>query len=119
MGKSKFFEEIKSSLIEREVEDVYNKGISLYFPNVDIKHPFACDGLIDTKQNGKLLKLIIEYKYDEDFVSKMVRAKVISQVLFYVKQFELNGMVLPNVCLVGDINECFVFHTNSILKYLD
>lgn len=119
MGKSKFFEEIKSSLIEREVEDVYNKGISLYFPNVDIKHPFACDGFIDTKQNGKLLKLIIEYKYDEDFVSKMVRAKVISQVLFYVKQFELNGMVLPNVCLVGDINECFVFHTNSILKYLD
>jgi hypothetical protein len=45
---SKFFEQIKSAVIEREVEDVYNKGISLYFVE-DIKHPFACDGLIETK----------------------------------------------------------------------
>lgn len=117
--KSRFYEEIKASLIEREVEDIFNKGISLYFPNTNITHPFACDGLIDTGYNGKLLKLIIEYKYNENFVSKMARAKVISQVLFYIKQFELNGMVLPNVCMVGDKNECFVFHTNCILKYLD
>lgn len=117
--KSRFYEEIKMSLIEREVEDVFNKGISLYFPNIDITHPFACDGLVDTKYNGKLLKLIIEYKYNEKFDSKKVRARVISQVLFYIKQFELNGMILPNVCMVGDINECFVFHTNCILKYLD
>jgi len=116
---SKFFEQIKSAVIEREVEDVYNKGISLYFTD-KITHPFACDGLVDTKtENGKMLKLIIEYKFDEEMTSKIARAKVIAQVLFYLKRFEIDGNILPNVCLIGDINECFCFHTNDILSYLD
>ena len=120
MAKSKFYEQIKSSLIEREVEDVYNKGINLYFPEVAITHPFACDGLIETKTNNhKILKLIIEYKLDELLKSSVGRAKVLVQVLYYMKKFEQNGLVLPNVCMVGDINECFVLHTNPLLPYLD
>lgn len=120
MSRSRFFEEIKSAVIEREVEDVYNKGINLYFPDINITHPFACDGFLDTKtSNGKILKLIIEYKFDELLSSKTGRAKVLIQVVFYMKQFELNGLILPNVCMVGDINECFVIHTNALLKYLD
>lgn len=117
---SKFYEEIKNALIEREVEDVYNKGINLYFPGVAITHPFGCDGLVDTKtSNNKILKLIIEYKLNELLSSKSGRAKILIQVIFYLKQFEINGMLLPNVCMVGDKNECFVIHTNSLLKYLD
>lgn len=118
--KSKFFERIKSAVIEREVEDVYNSGINLYFSNAEITHPFACDGFVDTKtSNGKMLKLIIEYKLDEILVSRVARAKVIIQVLYYLKRFENDGMILPNVCLIGDKNECFVFHTNDIIKFLD
>lgn len=120
MSKSKFFEEIKNAVVERECEAVYNKGINLYFPNTSITHPFACDGFLDTKtEAGKLLKLIIEYKFDELLSSKTGRAKVLIQVVFYMKQFELNGLILPNVCMVGDVNECFVIHTNALLKYLD
>ena len=119
MVTSKFYEQIKSAVIEREVEDVYNKGISLYFTE-NITHPFACDGLIETKtDNNKILKLIIEYKLDEKMDSRFIRSKVIAQVLFYLKRFENDGMTLPNVCLIGDINECFCFHTNDILSYLD
>lgn len=29
---SKFYNEINGAVIERQVEDVYNKGINLYFP---------------------------------------------------------------------------------------
>ena len=120
MARSKFYELIKNAKIEKDVEHVYTQGISLYFPGVDIEHTFACDALVDTKnRQGKLLKLIIEYKFDEDFQSRTMRAKVIAQVLFYMKRFELNGMILPNVAMVGDINECFVFHTNDIISYLD
>lgn len=120
MARSKFYELIKNAKIEKDVEHVYTQGISLYFPGVDIEHTFACDALVDTKnKQGKLLKLIIEYKFDEDFQSRTMRAKVIAQVLFYMKRFELNGMILPNVAMVGDINECFVFHTNDIISYLD
>ena len=120
MAKSKFYEEIKNSLIEREVEDVYNKGINLYFPNIAITHPFACDGLIETStENHKILKLIIEYKLDEMMKSAVARAKVLVQVVYYLKRFEENGLILPNVCMVGDKNECFVLHTNPLLPYLD
>ena len=66
-----------------------------------------------------MLKLIIEYKFNEDFRSKSVRAKVLTQVLYYLKRFENNGMILPNIILVGDINECFVLHSNDIVSYLD
>jgi hypothetical protein len=48
----------------------------------------------------------------------VARACVIVQVLYYIKKFEQNGLILPNICLVGDIDECFVFHTNDIQKYL-
>lgn len=120
MGKSRFFDEIHNAVIEKEVDLVYSKGINLYFPTASITHPFACDGFINTKtEAGKLLKLIIEYKFDELLSSKTGRAKVLIQVVFYMKQFELNGLILPNVCMVGDVNECFVIHTNALLKYLD
>lgn len=119
MAKIDFVKSLQTAQLERDVEQVYNNGISLYFPNVDIEHPFACDGLITTKEQDKLLKLIIEYKFDENFISKFVRAKVITQVIYYIKQIENAGMILPNVVLVGDKNECFCFHTNCIIKYLD
>ena len=120
MSKSKFYDLIKNATIEKDVENVYTQGINMYFPNVQVEHPFACDGFIDTKNNkGKILKLIIEYKFEEDFSSKTVRAKVITQVLYYMKRFEQNGLILPNVVMVGDANECFVFHTNDIISYLD
>lgn len=114
------FAHIKSCTIEREVEDIYNKGISFYFPCVDIKHPYECDGFISTTVcRGDLLKMIIEYKYNEDMKQKSAIAKVLVQVVFYLKRFEDAGMELPNVVMVGDINECFVMHSNELLKYLD
>ena len=120
MKKINFYNEIKNSIIEREVEDVYNKGINLYFPNDSIEHPFSCDGFIDTKtHNNKIIKLIIEYKYNNSLNNKITRAKILAQVIFYLKKFENNGLPLPNVCMVGDINECFVLHTNELLQYLD
>lgn len=119
MAKSKFYEQIKSATEERQVEDVYNKGIKTYFSDAEITYPFKCDGFVDTKDGNKILRLIIEYKYDEDLTSKTGRAKVLIQVVHYLKKFEENGEILPNVCLVGDVNECFVLHTNPLLKYLD
>lgn len=119
MAKSKFYEQIKSATEERQVEDVYNKGIKTYFSDAEITYPFKCDGFVDAKDGNKILRLIIEYKYDEDLTSKTGRAKVLIQVVHYLKKFEENGEILPNVCLVGDVNECFVLHTNPLLKYLD
>lgn len=112
---------MKVCTIEREVEDVYNQGLSFYFSNADITHPFACDGVINTKlkPSNKILKLIIEYKFNNDMQQKAIIAKILVQVIFYLKKFEQSGLELPNVIMVGDKNECFVLHSNDLLKYLD
>lgn len=121
MSKSRFYDKIKDAIIERQVEDVYNEGINLYFPTAKgIEYPFACDGFVNTKvDNGNVLKLIIEYKFNEMLKNSVSRAKVLIQVIYYMKRFEENGLILPNVCMVGDKDECFVLHTNELLKYLD
>lgn len=118
MSKSKFYDKIVLAKEEREVEDVYNEGISLYFLKNEgtITHPYKCDGLVD---QGLFLRLIIEYKYNEELHNPVSRAKVLIQVIYYIKQFELNGDRLPNVVMVGDKDEVFVMHTNPLLKYLD
>lgn len=120
MARSKFYNEIINATIERQVEDVYNKGLGIYFKNSPISYPFACDGYMECKtDNEKDLRLLIEYKFDKNFDSAFDRAKVILQSIYYVKQFELIGRELPNVILIADKNECFLVHTNNIIKYLD
>lgn len=120
---SKFYNEIKNADNEKEVELVYKKGLNMYFPNVEIKHPYDCDGYIEMKvlynETSRILRLITEFKHDENFSSKVSICKVLIQVLYYIKRFDSNGKLIPNVVLVGDKNETFVIHTNDIQKYLD
>lgn len=130
--QSKFFHEIKDSKIEKEVESVYKKGIERYFEGAKIRYPYGCDGYVEYKlyineknkdkilynQVSKILRLIMEFKYDENLNSKINKSKVLIQVLYYLKYFELNGQILPSVVLVGDKNNTFVIHTNDIAKYL-
>ncbi len=117
---SKFFAEIKNATLERQVEDVYNKGISMYFikdKNIALEYPHGCDGILTVDM---FLKLLIEYKYDENLINPVSRAKVLVQVLYYLKRLEENGERLPNIILVGDINECFVLNADdNFTNYLD
>ena len=120
MARSRFYEQIHTAKEEREVDTVYTKGLNTYFKTAPITHPFKCDSYLDTvTEKGKNLRLLVEYKYDENFKTKTGISKVLTQVVFYLKRFEQEGKPLPNVVLVGDINECFVLQTNVLLPYLD
>lgn len=120
MAKKSFYELIRTAKEEREVDDVYTKGLNTYFIDVPITHPFKCDSYLETKtEKGKNLWLLVEYKYDENFKTQTGVCKVLVQVLFYIKRFEDTGKPLPNVVLVGDKDECFVLQTNILLPYLD
>ena len=110
---------LAAAVIERQVEDAYNHALERAFSGLKFEYPFACDGYCEFEVDGKTHRLLIEYKYDEDMQSNAAKAKVLAQVLFYLKRFEKNGRPLPNVCMVADKNECFVMHTNALLKYLD
>ena len=105
---------------ERQVEHAYNDMLMDAFPGISISNPFKCDGYFQlTTKNGKVGDVIIEYKYDEELTSDAGRAKVLAQVLFYLKKIEKSEFPIPNVVMVGDVNECFVLHVNPLLKYLD
>lgn len=119
MSKSKFYDLIKDVVDERGVETLYKNGLTLYFPNTDYTYPFQCDGYMEPVVNGTKFRLIIEYKLDELLNDKSGKAKVLIQVIWYLKRFEIDGRIIPNVCLVGDKNECFALQTNPLLKYLD
>ena len=119
MSRSKFYDTIKDVIDERGVETPYKNGLTLYFPNTDYTYPFKCDGYMEPVVNGNKFRLIIEYKLDELLNDKSGKAKVLIQVIWYLKKFELDGKIIPNVCLVGDKNECFALQTNPLLKYLD
>lgn len=110
---------LAAATIERQVEDAYNHALEKEFSGLKLEYPFACDGYCEFEVDGKTHRLLIEYKYDEDIQSSVAKAKVLAQVLFYLKRFEKNGRPLPNVCMIADKNECFVMHTNALLKYLD
>lgn len=119
---SKFYEQLRDTKVEREVEGIYNEKINKYFNNTRLEHPFLCDGYLEKSikydKESKILRLLIEYKYDEDFTQKMHQARVIIQAIYYIKKFELAGLELPNIILIGDKNECFILDSNVLIKYL-
>lgn len=104
---------------ERQVEHAYNDMLIDAFPGIQISNPYKCDGYFETKIGGKKTGVIMEYKYNLDFSSKTVRSGVLAQVMFYLKRFEKDGRPFPAVVLIGDVNECFVIHSNHLLKFLD
>lgn len=104
---------------ERQVEQAYNAMLIDAFPGIHISNPYKCDGYFETEIGGKKIGVIMEYKYNLDFSSKTVRSGVLAQVMFYLKRFEKDGRPFPVVVLIGDVNECFVIHSNHLLKFLD
>ena len=104
---------------ERQVEQAYNTMLIDAFPGIQISNPYKCDGYFETEIGGKKTGVIMEYKYNLDFSSKTVRSGVLAQVMFYLKKFEKDGKPFPAVVLIGDVNECFVIHSNHLLKFLD
>lgn len=115
-----FYESIKYSTQESQVQEVYNEALKSAFNISIIERKHQCDGYFETKtSDNKEISILIEYKYDIHMKDRVQRSKVIAQCLGYLKQFEQAGEKLPKLVFIGDINECCVIHTNDLLKYLD
>ena len=91
MISKKLLESLKAATVERQVEDAYNEMLKAEFPGIELSYPYGCDGYFEFEVNGNKHRAIVEYKFDEDMSSKAARSKVLTQVLFYMKRFELDG----------------------------
>jgi len=104
---------LTKAINEKDVENIYRAEL-VKIEDSQITSPYAVDGLLETKD----IRSLLEFKYNEAFKNKLSQCNVLIQCLYYLKKFEINGDKLPTTIFVGDINECFAIHTNSIVKYL-
>jgi len=98
---------------EKDVENIYRSEL-IKIDGSQITSPYAVDGLLV----NKTIRTLLEFKYETSLKNKLSQCNVLIQCLYYLKKFEVNGDKLPTTIFVGDINECFVVHTNSVVKYL-
>jgi hypothetical protein len=101
---------------EKDVENLYRQYLTKKFGDIVFTSPFGCDGFGESKKHN--VRLLCEFKDNLDLSLKVNQVKVLSQAIYYIKKFEVSGKVLPSVIFIGDRNECFVVHTNSIFGYL-
>lgn len=104
---------LSKALNEKDVENIYRSEL-VKLEGSQITSPYSVDGLLESKS----VRSLLEFKYSENLKNKLSQCNVLIQCLYYLKKFEVNGDKLPSTIFVGDINECFAIHTNSIVKYL-
>ena len=101
---------------EMDIGYQYREFFSRKIQGLSFTSPFLCDGF---GVHEKLkIRLLCEFKKDENLKSRLVFANTLAQAICYVKKFELTGMKLPSTILLGDRDECCVLHTNDIIEYL-
>jgi hypothetical protein len=110
-----FFYLAQNARIEEDLNLIYKNEIYRYYPDSNISNPYGSDGFFESDK----LRLLMELKYDENFKSKINQCKVLVQALYYVKKFDEDGEDIPNILLIGDKDEVFVLHNNSVVRYLD
>ena len=108
------FSELNAAVNEKDVENIYRKEILSIVREAKIVSPCNVDGIII----GKDLNTLLEFKFNLDLKQKINQCIVLIQVLYYLKSLENSGYLIPSTILVGDKNECFIIHSNSLIKYL-
>ena len=107
--------DLPKALNEKDVENIYRSSLIQNFTGSTITSPHKVDGLLETKEGYSVL---LEFKHNETFTSKLAQCNVLVQSLFYLKKFEGQGTTMPAAVFIGDINECFVLPSKVLTKYL-
>lgn len=101
---------------EMDIGYQYREFISRKIQGLEFTSPFKCDGFGEHKRLK--IRLLCEFKKDKNLKNRTHFAEVLSQAIYYVKKFELSGLMLPTVILLGDRDEWCVLHTNEVIQYL-
>jgi len=108
---------LSQSINEKDVENTYRHNFLKKFKDMEITSPFGCDGFGVSKSSK--IRTLMEFKDDLNLSSKTDLAKVLSQLVFYIKRFYDKGIIPPSTVFIGDRNECLALHVNDVIKYLE
>ena len=119
---SEFKRSLKSAKVEADVEQAYKRIFQKRYvdgiQNALMYRPFGSDGYLRTGDLVLSLRMLMEFKKGTTLVNISDRAKIIAQVIYYLKRFEQNGEELPNVIFSGDEKEMFVVYAPVLFHYL-
>lgn len=101
---------------EMDIGYQYREFLSRKIQGLTFTSPFKCDGY--GEQKNLKIRLLCEFKKDRNLKNRTHFAEVLSQAIYYIKKFELSGLMLPTVILLGDRDEWCVLHTNEVIQYL-
>lgn len=112
--------QLSSSVVEKDNENTWRTHLMNNISGAKINSPFGGDGELVAKNPNtkKDLKTLLEFKFDVPLKNKLTQCNILIQCLYYIKKYEKSGQKLPSTIFVGDSDECFAIHTNSIVKYL-
>jgi hypothetical protein len=105
---------------EMDVQGKYSATLALY--DFELQPSIAgimTDGLYSFNVDGKECQILAEFKYDIDMSSNLEKTQIIMQCLLYLKRFEVKGLPIPEIILIGDRNECALFTYDYVSKYLN
>lgn len=109
--------DLDSVVNEMDVQDRYRVAFRNAFKDIIFESKFRTDGLAYSEKNK--LRMIIEQKHGYNFTSIVERAKVVAQVIRYVKTIhDQDPKIMPKVAVIGDENECFVLPVKDIINYI-
>lgn len=109
--------DLNTVINEMDVQDRYRTALRKEFKDIIFESKFNTDGLAYSAIHK--LRMIIEQKHKYNFTIVRERAKVVSQVIKYVKNIhDTDSTIVPKVVVIGDENECFVLPVKDIINYI-
>jgi len=85
---------LDSALNEKDVENIYRDELLSIVKGAEITSPLGGDSLLEfLNKEVSSLRLLLEFKFDDDFKKKINQCSVLVQCLYYIKN---TRMLEPN-----------------------
>lgn len=121
-NNKEFIKSLKTAQDEADVEQAYKRIFQKRYIDGDqsatMSSPYGSDGYLRAGGIVIALRMLMEFKKGTSLINVTTRARIIAQVVYYLKKFEQNGEELPNVIFSGDEQEMFIVYAPVLYDYL-
>ena len=110
----KAVENAVTSLLHDYTSHRYGSG------NTSLTYPYNTDGLVEFSDGKESYSILVETKKNVDMSgSNYGLIRILAQVIYYLKRFELEGDHLPDAVVVADQDEIISISADILYPYLE
>ena len=107
--------------VENAVTTLLHDYVSIRYgsKNTSLTYPYNTDGLVEYYSKEESYSILVETKKNAKLSSSNYGlVKVLAQVVYYLKRFELEGVHIPNAVVVADQHEITSLSSHLLHPYL-